>query len=124
MKPRSFLINPYEEVTDEDAGVQDVLRSLEVVLWAGGGHDEGIGENDPRNCSIRMLWWDQNDDDVCCRVDVGEWLLASMKGKPYECGPQAEIIALEKLRAVVDALIAERLAIVGSNVGDANQKTS
>lgn len=100
--------NPWKdgkpEIDDLEGGLKyyeaDFLKNIDVALWAFGGHDEGEGETAPENCEIEIYvnWFECGSS-----VNLLEFLKANITGDG--CGPQSEIIALEKLKTGIDEII-------------------
>ena len=82
------------------------FAQVHVTLWCSGGYDGGTDEDEPKNCFIELASF--GEEGYSSTVDLAEWLNRSLKGDWSMSGPESEVYALEKLKAVVEDLIAER----------------
>lgn len=82
------------------------LRDAYIIAWPGGGHDGGAGEHVPENTIVELVVFG-GCEGYAAKCDLDDLLRAGFLDR-NQCGDGAEVIALTKLRATIDALIAER----------------
>ncbi len=80
----------------------DILAQLNIGIWPTDGHQDR-----PQDCRLEIAVFGPGDC-VAGHIDLVEAMAVGM-AEHYQCGPQAELIALHKVRDVIDKLIAARV---------------
>lgn len=82
----------------------DVLHDVNIIIWPNGGYDGGRGEHRKENCRVEMCVF-YNDEPSS--VDLLTLLRANLRAT--ECGKNAGIIAITKLRDGVEEILQEMI---------------
>ncbi len=85
--------------------LNDILAELNIGIWPTDGHDQ---EN-PDGCRLVNVAFGPGD---CWagNIDLAHALTVGLADH-NQCGPKSELIALRKVRAVIDEAIAARVAV-------------
>jgi hypothetical protein len=101
-----LLLKQLDLSQPQDALLRRLLRELEVHIWFTDVNDD---DKTPDNHLAACVWWEGRDGalNLVSKANLADWLRGALVERNI-IGDEAEIEALEKLKAVIDEAIAVR----------------